>query len=151
MTLTMGFGCNCKTPVLLHTILTLFIHQAKTDIYQLDARCSHCLGLNKVQGLKMPSIPWIWLKWDQHSPVGPSLALTFCSQSFQLNYSLWVVIYSCGGHFTICFHEQLDRWRTHDGQVALGVPQPDNIQSKVDLLMNGTHFACISSYHHDDH
>jgi hypothetical protein len=148
--LTMGFGCDRKTPVPLHTVLTTFVHQAETDVHRLDAKCSHCRGPNKVQGLKMPAVPWIWFERDEHSPVRPSLTLTFHSQSFQLDYSLRGIIYSGGNHFTVRFREQSGGWWRHDGRVASGVPQPDDIQFEVDLLASGDRFACILIYRRDD-
>jgi hypothetical protein len=148
--LTMGLGCNRETPVSLQTVLTTFVHRAETDVHRLDATCSHCQGPNKVEGVKMPAVPWIWFERDRCSPVGPSLALTFDSQPLQLNYSLRAIIYSGQDHFTIRFRERSGRWWTHDGRVASGVPQPDDIRSEVDLLTNRTRFACILIYRRDD-
>jgi hypothetical protein len=148
--LTVGLGCDRETPVSLQTVLTTFVRRAETDIHRLDATCSHCQGPNKVQALKMPAAPWIWFEQGQHSPVRPSLVLAFGSKSFQLDYSLRAIIYSGQDHFTVRFRERSGRWWTHDGRVASGVPQPDDIQSEVDLLTNRTRFACILIYRRDD-
>jgi len=81
----------------------------------------------------------------------PSLALTFNSPSQQLGYSLRAIIYAGGYHFSVRFREQSGRWWKHDGQVASGVPQPDDVQSEAELLMNDTRFAYILIYRRDDH
>ena len=149
--LTMGLGRDRRTPVSLDTVLTTFIHRAETEILQWDATCSHCRGPNKVWELKMPAVPWIWFERGQCSPVGPSLTLVFGSQPLRLTYSLWAIIYSGENHFTVRFREQSGRWWRHDGRVASGVPQPDNIRFEADLLTNGTRFACILIYRRNDH
>ena len=137
-----------KTPIWLHTAWAEFIDRSKMEA---AVRCPHCKGPNDVQDLGMPEVPWIWFERDQFSPVWPSLTLEFHSPSQQLRYSLRAIIYAGGHHFTVRFRDQSGRWWKHDGQVASGVPQPDNFQSEAQLLMNHTRFACILIYHRDGH
>ena len=99
----------------------------------------------------MPDVLWIWFEWDRSSPVLPSLTLTFDSSPQQLNYGLQAIIYAGGNHFTMHFHDKSGNWWRHDGQVASGVLQPNDVQSEVDLLMNGARFACTLIYHCDDY
>ena len=80
-----------------------------------------------------------------------SLTLKFNSPLQQLNYSLQAIIYVGRNHFTVCFRELSGRWWKHDSQVSSGVPQPDNIQSEVEILTNDNHFACTLIYRRDDH
>ena len=94
----------------------------------------------------MPDVPWIWFERDRSSPACPSLTLTFDSPRQQLRYCLRAIIYAGGNHFTVRFSEQSGGWWRHDGQQAPGVPQPDDIQSEAELLMNGTRFACIYQF-----
>ena len=86
-----------------------------------------------------------------YSPVWPSLALTLDSPPLRCDYSLWAIIHAGGNHFFIRFREQSGGWWKHDGQVTSGVPQPDNIRSEADLLMNGTRFACTLIYRWDSY
>jgi hypothetical protein len=141
--ITMGLECDWSTPVSLHTVWTTFVHRVGTETFRWNATCSRCRGPNKVWELKMPAVPWIWFERDQHSPVRPSLALTFGPQPLQLTYSLRAIVYSGGNHFTVRFREQSGGWWRHDGRVASGVPQPDDIRFEVDLLTNGDRIACI--------
>ena len=99
----------------------------------------------------MPDVPWIWFERDRSSSVLPSLTLTFDSPPQQLNYSLRAIIYAGGNHFTVRFRDKSGNWWRHDGRVASGVPQPDDVQSEVDLLMNGARFACTLIYRRDDY
>ena len=78
------------------------------------------------------------------------LTLTFDSPPQQLNYGLWAIIYAGGNHFTMHFCDKSGNWWRHNGRVASGVPQPDDVQSEVDL-MNGAHFACTLIYCRDDY
>ena len=149
--LTIGLGYDRRTPVSLHTVWTTFVQRSITGVSQQDATCSHCWGRNRVQALRMPDFPWIWFERDQHSPIVPSLTLTFNSPSQQLGYSLRAIIYAGGYHFSVRFREQSGRWWKHDGQVASGVPQPDDVRSEAELLMNDTRFAYILIYRRDDH
>ena len=115
-----------------------------------QAEC-HCGGQNEVKRLRMPDTPWIWFERNQNPPIGLSLTIRFGPLSQQLVYSLRAIIYSGGLHFTVRFREGLDGWWKHDGQIASGVPQPDNIQSETELLMNDERFAHILIYRRDDH
>jgi hypothetical protein len=148
--LTAGLGRDRGTPISLHTIWERFVQRFKTDPAQLGAVCSRCHDQNKVQALTMPDVPWIWFERERHSPVGPSLTLTFNSQPQRLGYSLRAIIYAGGNHFTTRFRERSGRWWKHDGRVFSGVPQPDNIQSEAELFTNDSRFACILIYRRDD-
>jgi len=147
----LGSGCgqDYKTPIWLHTVWAEFIDKSKTLTTRSQARCSHCWGPNEVKDLKMPDVPWIWFEREEHSPVWPSLTLTFDSQPRRLDYSLRAIIYSGGRHFSVRFRAKSGEWWGHDGLVASGVPEPDNIHSEANLLMNGTRFACILIYRRD--
>jgi len=149
--LAASHGRGNKVPVWLHDVWEEFVCRSKTDAARAAMKCSCCQGLNKVQALKMPAAPWIWFERDRFSPVWPSMTLTFDSPSQQLRYSLRAIIYSGGKHFTARFREQSNKWWKHDGRVASGVPQPDNVRSPTDLLMNGTRFAHLLIYRSDDH
>ncbi|KAF9779748.1 hypothetical protein BJ322DRAFT_1086264 [Thelephora terrestris] len=147
--LAAGSGLDRKIPISLHTVWDNFIQRCQTDPFHQNSRCSRCQGQNKVRCLEMPDVPWIWFEREKSSPVGPSLALTFDSPSQRLSYSLRSIIYAGQNHFTIRFCEQSGKWWRHDGQIASGVPQPDNIQSESQLLMSGARFACIFIYRRD--
>ena len=149
--LAMGLGCDRRTPIPLHTVWTSFIKHSRTDTSRQEATCPCCQGQNKVQALRMPDAPWIWFEREKRSPVTPSLTLTFDSPPQRLSYSLRAIIYAGGNHFTVRFCERSGRWWKHDGRVSLGVPQPDDIQSEVQLLMNDTRFACTLIYRRNDH
>lgn len=99
----------------------------------------------------MPATPWIWFERESASPAGPSLTITFCSPPQQLTYSLRAIIYSGGSHFTVRFRDGSGGWWQDDGQLASGIPQPDNIQSEAELLLNNERFANILIYRRDDH
>jgi hypothetical protein len=147
--LPMGHGQK-QTPIWLDAIWMEFVHRFKTNVARSGATCPRCQGPNKVKALKMPDVPWIWFERSEYTPVWPSLALSFDSPPQRLNYSLRAILYAGGNHFTVRFRERSGRWWRHDGQVASGVPQLDNIHSEARLLMNGTHFACILIYCRDD-
>lgn len=49
------------------------------------------------------------------------------------------------------FRRQSGEWWRHDGRVASGVLQPDNMESTTELLMNGARFTCTLVYRRDDH
>ena len=149
--LTVSCGKGSKTPVWLHTVWEEFVCHSKTNTARSAMKCSQCRGPNKVQALRMPAVPWIWFERNRYSPVWPSMILTFDSPSQQLSYSLQAIIYSGGKHFTVRFRDQSGMWWKHDGQVASGVPQLDNIQSEANLLMNGTRFAHLLIYRSDNH
>lgn len=141
---------NNATPTQLQTIWSEFIYHSQMNAALPRATCSHCKGPNEVQGVRMPDVPWIWFERDQYSPpVWPSLTLEFNSPLQQLGYSLRVIIYAGQNHFTVRFRGRSGGWWRHDGRVASGVPQPDNIQSEAALLKNGTRFACTLIYCRD--
>jgi len=98
----------------------------------------------------MPDVPWIWFEREEHSSITPSLTLKFDSPPQQLSYSLRAIIYAGGNHFTARFRDLSGSWWRHDGQVSSGVPQADDIQSEVQLLMNDTRFASLLIYRRDD-
>ena len=148
--LTTGLEHDRETPISLHTVWTSFIERTRKNVRR-EATCSRCQGQNKVRALEMPDAPWIWFEWDRNSSVEPSLVLTFDSPSQRLSYSLRAIIYAGGNHFSIRFREQSGGWWKYDGRVASGVPQPDDIRSKAELLMNGTRFACTLIYRRDGH
>ena len=127
-----------------------FLRRYQTKPFYKQARC-HCNGQNIVQRLRMPGAPWIWFERGEASPVGPSLTITFSSPPQQLTYSLRAIIYSGGNHFTVRFREESGEWWKHDGQLASGVPQPDNVQSEAELLTNNGRFANAFIYRRDDH
>ena len=148
--LTAGLGHDREMPTSLQAVWEVFVHRSATRVSHLVANCSCCRGQNKVQALWMPSTPWIWFERERHSPVLPSATLTFDFPTQQLTYSLRAIIYAGGNHFTIHFRDRSGRWWNHDGQLFSGVPQSDDIRCKAELLVNGTHFACIYIYHRDD-
>ena len=80
----------------------------------------------------------------------PSLSLAFNSPSQQLTYSLRSIVYFGGNHFTVRLREQSGRWWKHNGQIASGVPQPDNVQSASELLTNDGRSTSIYIYRRDD-
>ena len=148
----MCYGQEIKTPTWLHVVRAEFIHRSKTDMTRSQARRSRSQGRrNAVRSLEMLDAPWIWFERHELSLVWPSLALTFNSPPQQLAYSLQAIIYAGGNHFTVRFRDKSGRWWRHDGQAASGVPQPDDIQSDAQLLMNGTRFACTLIYRRDDY
>ena len=147
--LATNFGRGDNTPVWLHTVWTEFVNDSKTIVARSRARCSHCQGPNRVRDLKMPGTPWIWFERGPRSPVWPSLTLTFDSQPQRLDYSLRAIIYSGGRHFSVRFRAKSGEWWRHDGLVASGVPEPDNIHSEANLLMNGSRFASMLIYRRD--
>ena len=147
--LATSHGTDGKTPVWLHAVWAEFVRRSKTDPARFAMTCSHCRGLNKVQALEMPDVPWIWFERNESSPVWPSQTLKFDSPSKQLSYTLQAVIYSGEKHFTLRFREPSGVWWKHDGQLASGVPQRDSIQSEADLLMNGLRFAYLLIYRRD--
>jgi hypothetical protein len=149
--ITIGHSGNDKSPISLRAIWEEFVRDSETNPARLGTACPHCQGPNQVEILRMPDVPWIWFERDRHSPVRPSLTLTFDSPPEMLSYSLRAIIYAGGDHFTVRFRERSGRWWRHDGRLASGVPQPDNIQSEEQLLMNGTRFACTLIYHRDGH
>lgn len=148
--LGLGVGHDRGTPIPLHTVWTRFIQRSRMDAPRRGSVCSCCKGQNKVRALRMPDVPWIWFERGEHSPVTPSLTLTFDSPPQQLSYSLRAIIYAGGNHFTARFRDQSGSWWRHDGQVSSGVPQADDIQSEVQLLMNDTRFASLLIYRRDD-
>jgi hypothetical protein len=147
--LPMSFGHDRRTPISLHAAWSTFTSHARTDVARREVICSRCQGPNKVQTLEMPDSPWIWFERDQHSPVSPSLALTFDFPPQRLSYGLRAIIYAGENHFSLRFRAQSGDWWKHDGQVASGVPQSDNVQSEAQLLKNGTHFAHLLIYRRD--
>ena len=148
--LTTGLGHNCRISTTLHTVWEKFIERSRKDVSRHKAICSRCWGQNKVRALRMPDVPWIWFERERDSPVQPSPALTFDFPPQRLSYSLHAIIYAGGNHFTIRFRKQSGRWWKHDGQLSSGVPQPNGIRSKAELLTNGTRFTCILIYRCDD-
>ncbi|KAF9779018.1 hypothetical protein BJ322DRAFT_1113877 [Thelephora terrestris] len=90
-----------KTQVWLHTIWAEFVNRSKTEAAHMGTMCPHCRGPNEVQDLRMPEVPWIWFEHERSSPVWPSLTLGFDSPTQRLRYSLRVIIYAGGNHFTV--------------------------------------------------
>lgn len=147
--LAAGCGLDRNIPTSLDAVWEQFIQRCQRDPFHPRGRCSLCRGPNKVQGLEMPDVPWIWFERERPSPVGPSLTLTFDSPPQRLSYSLRSIIYAGQNHFTVRFREQSGRWWNHDGQIASGVPRPDDVHSEAQLLTNGGRFACIFIYRRD--
>ena len=135
---------------LLQTLWASFIQECQSTTSHQKATCSNCQTQNEIRGVEMPEVPWIWFEWGEAVLVGPSLTLKFSSPSQQLTYSLRSIIYTGQNHFTIRFRGKSGQWWKHDGQIASGAPQPDNIQSEALLLMNGARPACIYIYRRDD-
>lgn len=142
---------NNPSPVWLRTAWEEFIHRSKTNAARTGTTCPRCPAPNNVEVLRMPDVPWIWFERDHSSSVWPSLTLAFDSPPQRLTYSLRAVIYAGSNHFTVRFREQSGMWWRHDGRVASGVPQPDNVQSEAELLMNDTRFACTLIYRRDNY
>ena len=148
--LTAGFGNDRKGLVPLQTVWDSFIRCSATRVFHHGANCSRCRSRNEVQTIKMPGTPWIWFERERHSPILSSLTLTFNSPIQWPRYSLRAIIYAGGNHFTARFRDRSGSWWNHDGQLFSGVPQPNDIQSEAELLVNGTRFACIYIYRRDD-
>ena len=108
--LTVGFEYDRRTPISLGAVWDRFIQHSRTDPSQREALCRCCQGQNKVQGLDMPNVPWIWFEREKDSPVEPSLTLTFNSPPQRLSYSLRAIIYAGGNHFTTRFRDRSGRW-----------------------------------------
>jgi hypothetical protein len=113
-----------KNPIGLHMIWAEFINHSKKKPAHLGTACPHCRDQNEVRVLRMPEVPWIWFERKRSSPVWPSLTLEFDSPTQWLRYSLRVIIYAGGNHFTVCFRDRSDRWWKYDGQIASGVVLP---------------------------
>lgn len=143
--LAYGLEQDFQKPTPLHSVWAQFTERYRTEVFPSQAKC-HCCHQKTVKELKMPDLPLIWFEREKPCPVRPSLTLTFNSPSTTLTYILASIIYAGGNHFTVRFREKSGRWWKHDGQIMSGVPQPDNIQSDEELLMNGERFACILIY-----
>ena len=144
-----GHGLDHRIPTLLRAVWENFIQRCQRDPFHPNQKCSLCRSPNEVRGLEMPDVPWIWFEREQPSPVVPSLTLTFNSPAQRLSYSLQAIIYVGQYHFTVRFRERSGRWWNHDGQIASGVPQLDDVQSEEQLLVNGTRFANMFIYRRD--
>lgn len=143
-----GRGRDRRTASL-QVVWEQFVERHSESPFGQQAKCDCCEGQNRVEGLRMPETPWIWFERQRRSPVEPSPSLTFNSPSQQLRYSLQSAIYTGERHFTARFRDQSGAWWKHDGKIASGVPQLDDIQSGAELLSNDDKFACIFVYRRD--